>query len=230
MIRNQRGFTLAETLIAVTILGMIGGLTFGTFSRAMEARRRASEITEHYHQVRQAMQRMSREISMAYLSEHKNCEEPRSGTIFTGKRASSGMRLDFTSFSHTKMTADANESDQNELSFYVDRDPNDAQKSVLMRREQARIDDEPDEGGVAEVLADNITSLSFEFYNPKDDRWENEWDSTNFDFRGRLPMFVKIELKTTDEHGREETFVTKTRVFLKTALLIPGGGFVKCPE
>src|SRR5262245_4552515 len=124
---KQRGFTLAEVLIAVAILAMIGVLTYGTFARAMEAREQAGRITERYHEIRQAMQRMSREISMAYLSEHKNCQEPRSETVFTANRTAGGSRLDFASFSHTKTAPDANESDQNELSYFIERDPDDPQ-------------------------------------------------------------------------------------------------------
>lgn len=226
--RSARGFTLAEALIAVAILGMIGLLTAGTFSRAMDARERALAITSHYHEIRQAMQRMSREISMAFLSEHKNCEDPRTDTLFVGRRALGGMRLDFTSFSHTKTQKDANESDQNELSYFVERDPDDPKKQVLMRREQARIDDEPDKGGKQQVLAENVTELRFEFYDSKDDRWRDDWDTESSDYKGRMPMFVSIELKAKGLKGEEETFVTKTRVFLQKPMLIVGGGFAPC--
>ncbi len=226
-----RGFTLAEALIALTILAMIGGLTYGTFSRAMSARDQAGRITGHYHQVRQAMLRMSREIETAFLSEHRYCEEPRSKTLFASKRTGAGMRLDFTSFSHDKHVKDANESDQNELGYWVGRDREDSNKSVLIRREQARIDDEPDEGGTENVIAEGVTELSFEFYDARQDRWDEEWDTTRADYRGRLPKYVRIEMKIKDPNGKEETFVTKTRVFLQQPIFIVGtGGVGKCAE
>ena len=53
----------------------------------MSARERATEITDRYHMVRQAMLRMIAEISMAFLSWHKDCADPRTSTIFLGKRA-----------------------------------------------------------------------------------------------------------------------------------------------
>ena len=107
---------------------------------------------------------MSREISQAFISEHRFCDDPRTRTLFAGKRASNGMRLDFTSFSHFKIGADQNESDQNELSYFVDSDPEDPKKLALMRREQTRIDEEPEEGGRIQVLAENISEVNFEFY------------------------------------------------------------------
>jgi general secretion pathway protein J len=227
---RARGFTLIEVTIAVAILALIGVVTYGTFARAMEARDQASRITTHYHQVRQAMLRMSHELEMAFLTRHKDCDDPRTDTKFVSSNAGSGMRLDFTSFSHMKMQADANESDQNELSYYVGRDPDGGNEQALIRREQKRIDEESDEGGGEDALAHGVNSLSFEFYDPKQDRWEDSWDSTSSDYKGRVPLFVRIELKVKDPTGKEETFVTKTRIFLQQAMYIPGGGFAPCMD
>ncbi len=228
--RGHLGFALVEVVVAVGILGLIGLLTMGTFSRAMDSRDRAEELTEHYRQVRQAMLRMAREISAAYLSHHHNCERPHSLTIFKAKSASNGMRLDFTAFSHFKTRADANESDQEELSYFVDEDPDSPNKHVLMRRSQARVDEEPDEGGTAQVLAENVTELRFEFYDAKNDRWEDEWDTTQSDHRDKLPLFVAIHLTTIDPQGKEEKLTTKTRTYVREPILIAGTGFSRCLE
>ena len=48
------GFSLTEVLIAVTILGMMGTMTFGTFSSAVNSREVALEIAEREHEVRLA--------------------------------------------------------------------------------------------------------------------------------------------------------------------------------
>ena len=225
-----RGFSLLEVMIAVTVLGLIGALAYGTVARAADARDRTLAITRHYHGVRQAMLRMSREISMAYLSHHRDCEEERTRTAFHGHSAGGGMRLDFTAFSHFKSLADANESDQEELSYFVDDDPDRQGEKALIRRSQLRIDDDPEEGGTEEVLARGVTELELEFYDAKEDRWDDSWDSTSLDTKDRLPMFVKLTLKVKNDKGQPETFVTKTRVVLKQAILIPGTGFSRCPE
>ena len=228
--RAQRGFTLMEALLAVTILAMIGGLTFGTFGRVMDARERAGAITARYHQMRQAMARMARELSMAFLSQAKDCSDIRSQTIFRGQREANGMRLDFTSFSHVKMQVDAKESDQNELSYYVAADPNVAGRKNLMRREQAPIDDRPDRGGTPQILAEDVDSLQFSFYNAKTDRWEDDWDNTSVDTRARLPKFVQIKLVAPGPSGVKQTFTTKTRIFVLEALMIPGTQTIPCIE
>ena len=44
-------------------------------------------------------------------------------TAFVGTDSGNGSRIDFTSFSHQRLYRDAHESDQNELSYYIDDDP-----------------------------------------------------------------------------------------------------------
>ena len=234
--RSQRGFALLEAVIAAAIFGLIGMLVFGTFSRTMDARDRAQMMTDYYHQARQAMLRMSREIQTAFLSPNKDCDDPRSETLFVAKRSSRGSRLNFTSFSHYKIRADANESDQNEISYFVDQHPDDPQRDALFRREQSPIDDEADEGGIAYVLAEDVKEINFEFYDGEEDRWEDEWDSDSHDFRDsrnrpRLPLFVTIRMKVEDPLGEEEEFVTKTRLLLNRPLSSGVGlGFAECWE
>ena len=208
----------------------IGVLSFGTFASAVQSQERAEAVSDKYHQIRQALLRMSREISQAFISEHRFCDDPRTRTLFVGERSSNGMRLDFTSFSHFKIGADQNESDQNELSYFVDADPEDPKTMSLMRREQTRIDEEPEEGGLIQVLAENIAEVNFEFYDPREDRWEDEWDTEDRELKGRLPLFVKIELVVPVSGAKDEKFVTKTRVYLRESLLIPGTGFSKCRD
>ncbi len=229
---RARGFSLAEAMVAIAILALIGALTYGTFARAMDARDRAERITSHYHQTRQAMLRMAREISMAFLSRHKECGDPRSDTMFVSGREQGSARLDFTSFSHVKTNKDANESDQNVLSYYLERDSTSAGATglLLMRREKARIDERPKDDGVAQVLAPGIDELAFQFYDAKQDRWEDEWDSQSSEYRYRLPLFVRIEIKAKDLNGKQETFVTKTRIFLQKPILILGTGFTAAAD
>lgn len=227
---NERGFSLMEVMIAVSILTFIGMLTFGVFTNTMKSRDAAAEITSHYHSIRQAMLRMTREVSMAFLSIHKDCEDPRNDTLFALDRQGGGYRLDFTSFGHFRMRADANESDQNEVSYYVDRDPDDSKKRALMRRSQPRIDEDPDEGGDERVLARGINRFEVEVYDDKQDRWIDEWDTRNLDFRDRLPMFVRFTLKVDGLNGKEEIFTTKARVFLRDSISFFGTNFARCPQ
>lgn len=228
--RGARGLALAEITIAVAVLGLIGMLSYGVFSRTLNARAQAGEVTEYYHMVRQGMLRMAREVSMAYLTLHRDCEDPRTESLFVADRRGSGYRLDFISFGHFKTRADANESDQNEVSYFIDRDPDDSKKKALFRRASPRIDDEADEGGVEQVLVRGVDSFDMEFYDEQTDRWIDDWDTQSIDFRDRLPLFVRFNLTVIDPRGSEEKFTTKARIVLRDAIRFVGTGFSRCPE
>lgn len=227
---RHNGFSLFEVMIAVAILGFIGMLTFGTFSRAMDGKERAEEITGYYHSVRQSMLRMSREIENTFITMHHDCEDARTRSVFATQNSSGGTRLDFTAFTHYKVRADANEDDQEEIGYYIGPNPDDKKYTALIRRSDARIDAKPTEGGVEQILAPRVTKLDFEFYDQKADRWVDEWDTRNMDYRDRLPMFVSIKATFINPQQKEETFTVKTRIVLRNAILIAGTGFVRCAD
>jgi len=215
---KQRGFNLMEVMIAVVIMSFIMAILGGTLVRQMETKEMIDQHAERQNTARIALLRMSREISMAYLSKHQNCIEKRTETLFKGKSGSREPLL-FTSFAHYKWRRDAHESDQNEISYYVDSDPTETGKKALFRRESRRITDEPGETGSEYVLAHDVEELELRFYNPDTDRWEDEWDTTKSDHKFRLPLFVRIELTLPmPNKAKAEIFSTQSRIMLQDAL------------
>ena len=67
---SRAGFTLLEVMIAVAVLGLIGGLTWKSFDAASDLKSRIERAEERDQTVRGAMNRIAREVSMAFLSEH----------------------------------------------------------------------------------------------------------------------------------------------------------------
>jgi hypothetical protein len=174
--------------------------------------------TERQNTARIALLRMAREISMAYVSKHHSCLEKRTDTLFKGKSGSREPLL-FTSFAHYKWRRDAHESDQSEISYYIDTDPTETGKKALFRRESRRITDESGQSGAEYVLAHDVGNLELRFYNPDTDRWEDEWDTTKSEKKFRLPLFVKIELTLPmPNKQKDETFTTQSRIMLQDAL------------
>ena len=161
---------------------------------------------------------MAREVSMAYITKHYNCVERRTQTLFKGKSGSKEP-LVFTSFSHYKWRRDAHESDQSEITYYIDTDPDDSKNKALFRKESRRITEKAGETGKENVLAHDVESLDLKFYNPDTDTWEDEWDTTRSERRFKLPLFVKLELKLPMPHGQKaQTFTTQSRIMLQDAL------------
>jgi len=118
MIRRRtadRGMTLLEVLVSVAILALVSTLIYGAFDGMQRARNGIERIDDRYHQGRQAMSRMSRELQAAFLS----LQQPQlytaalRTTLFLGTDSGQNDRVDFTSFSHRRLLRNVHESDQN---------------------------------------------------------------------------------------------------------------------
>lgn len=138
--------------------------------------------------------------------------------MFKYEDASPLPALHFSSFAHQVFLKDAKESDQAEISYFGEVDPEDRQVVNLMRREAPRIDGDWDEGGRAYVLAEGVKELELRFFDPRKDDWTDEWDTEKPEFAGRLPTVVEIKLTIEDEDGKDLSFVTKTRINLTDEL------------
>ena len=160
---------------------------------------------------------------MAYTSAQRNPDESLQPmiTAFIAKQKGTGTRLDFTSFSHIRLYRDAHESDQNELSYFVTDHPEDSSRDVLARREQRRVDEDPQEGGISQILVDDVISFELSFLDPLSGEWLSSWDTTQAAMQpNRLPSQVKILLTIPNIRGRgpDQTFGTRAAIPIRFAL------------
>ena len=218
----RRGFTLIEVMIAVSILAIVSTLIYGSFARTFEVREFVSAVQERYHGARLALERMAREISMAFIYDCRELDTPtgerRFRTIFKVERSGRIDQMVFSSFSHLRLVRDANETDQNVLTYYGDDDPDDPGVTNLMRREKIRIDGEPEEGGEAMVLCHDVESLHFELWDETKQDWVEEWDCSQIERQNQMPKLVRITLTVINEYGEEMPFTTITRIFVNKPL------------
>jgi general secretion pathway protein J len=215
--------TLIEAMIAITILGIVTTLVYGGFAQTMENKRRVEAQGDRAQVVRVAMERMVRELAQAYVSVHVN-PNPQFQTMLTcfhGYREGRASRVDFTSFSHRRLYRDAHESDQNELSYFVARHPDGRDRRVLARREQRRIDAEPDRGGQITILVEDVEDFQLEYLDPQTLDWLDEWDATPAGGQAnRLPVQVRITLALPGliQRSRTERYVTRASIPITWAL------------
>lgn len=190
---RSRGLTLLEVMIAVAVLTLVSVLIYGAFSAIARGKQTAGLLSERYRIGRVAMTRMSRELSMAFLSLH-NAMLPQLNTRITTFQGRSN-RVDFAAFAHRRLLKDAHESDQCELSFFTNSNPKKSGQLDLARREQTIIDDQPGKGGVSQVMVDDIDTFALKYLDPMTGMWTETWDTTSIAGQpNRLPLQVEIYL------------------------------------
>ncbi len=211
----KRGFTLLEIILAVAVLALVGTMIYGGFSQTSLNKARVEEDVDRSRVVHMALERMARELQMAFVSTHANPSPDLRvvETAFIGKDNSDEDRIDFTSFSHRRLYRNARESDQNEISYFVTDHPDDPDVRILARREQNRIDEDPRRGGKSQIMVEGVEGFNLEYYDPLLSDWVQTWDTENtLSQPNRLPTQVRITLTVTDPRRPRATQTFGTRV------------------
>ncbi|HLV60694.1 MAG TPA: type II secretion system protein GspJ [Fredinandcohnia sp.] len=216
---RARGFTLMELMISIGILAIIAGLVYGSFSPIWQAREEVEAQADRYHAIRLAMERMRRDLSMAFISDRYDYKHFRERpTHFVGENAGDRDRLRFTTFAHVRLYVDAKESDQAIVEYRIDADPEDRSSQALIRRVKPVIDDDPERGGTEMVLVSGVRGLNFEYWDVEKEEWVDEWDTTDVAWANRLPYRVRITLTADGDDGKPRKYVTQARIQLTSPL------------
>lgn len=211
--RASRGLTLLEVMVAVAIIAMMSMLLYGVFDNMGRSRKTEALIVERSRQGREAMARMVREMSAAYLTMHNPPVLGNATRIisFVGQNSTPFDRVDFAAFAHVRTQRDTKESDQAEIGYFVVRNPDDTDAFDLVRREQAPPDTDPKRGGIVNVLVENVETFDVKYLDPTTGSWVESWDTTQASGQyNRMPMEVRITLALKGmPQGLPSRFTTK---------------------
>jgi general secretion pathway protein J len=214
---RQAGFTLVEVLLAVGIVVTITTLLWAAFSSTLRIKRNTEEMQDRYHTIHLALDRMARDLNLAYLSQNELPSVIDRRTYFVYQP---GMqtRLDFSYLGHQHLYRDAREGDSAIVSYYVGPDPDDRRRTHLWRRESRRLVTQPElqkTAGEAFVICPDVVSLSARFFDARQNDWRDEWNTTTADGQpNRLPTRVHLEVLLKDDRGVNATFTTDARIHL----------------
>jgi general secretion pathway protein J len=214
---RSRGMTMIEIMVAIGILAGIAVFIHGVMVSLSNGKKGEGMRAERAHQGREAMQRIVRDLSAAYLTQHvpQNQALVTQRTAFVGRSGTPFDRLDFTAFAHLRTERDAHESDQAEVGYFVAKDPDVADKMDLVRREQTPIDFEPLKGGVRNVVAEDVEQFDLRYFDPMTGMWVETWDTMQVSGQpNRLPMEVEITLVLKGVGGGP-SYSYRTKVFLQ---------------
>jgi general secretion pathway protein J len=219
---RARGMTLLEIMVSVAILGMIAILIYGAFDSLSRGKKGEGIRTDRARQGRQALARIARDVQSAFLSLHQpqNVALQTRVTAFIGQHSTPYDRLDFAAFAHRRFEANAKESDQAEVGYFVSPDPEKEGKMDLVRREQTPIDLDPKRGGVVNVVAEDVESFSLKYLDPTTGMWTETWDTTQALMQqNRMPLSVRINLVLKGvPNGTPSTFTTKVMLPMQQPL------------
>lgn len=220
---RSRGMTLIEVMVAVAVMAAVAVLIHGVMTSLSNGKKGEGMRADRVHQGREAMQRMVRDLSAAYISMHvppiQALQTER--TAFVGRSSSNFDRLDFTAFAHMRTERDSHESDQAEVGYFVVKDPDVDDKMDLVRREQTPIDYDPLRGGIVNVVAENVDEFHVRYMDPITGQWVTTWDSMQVTGQpNRLPLEVEItlEIKGVAEDAPPYRYVTKVFIPMQQPL------------
>jgi len=190
---SRHAFTLIEVMVAVALLTMIGMVVVTTMRNSLMARDMLAQNDGVQQSARVALERVSQEIRLAYLTSSTTAVNTYQ-TIFIARDNDPVDELWFTSLSHRPMYKNTHECDQTEISIWSEPDPENPNLQVLLHRESARIDEEPDQDGVILPLAHGVKRFDLRFLDGTDGEWMEEWSTIGTETPNRLPRAVKLVL------------------------------------
>ena len=220
---QSRGLVLIEVLIAIGVLAFLTLIIYGAMSSMQRSREGVRRINDRFREGRMAMARIERDLSAAYISNHRPIDESITvvNTAFIGTRGTPADRLDFNAFSNIRLDENSRESDQAEISYFGSPDPEHNGVTDLARRINPHLDLEPERGGRVQVLATDIDLFDLEYLDPMTGQWSETWDTTQaLDQENRMPLQVRVLLVL---NGGKRTGVGRARGTLRfvTKVSIP---------
>ena len=200
---KDKGFTLIEILISLTLLVIVLGAVYSTFFSVQRALERFDKISLKYHETRTALDMMRREVEGA-LVRNTGADESikaRAGFVIKDRDVfgKSTSTLDLTAFSFKG-------SNLNTISYYVTEKDG---KLDLLKSEM------PAAAPSKEYKVDIVEGIeSFTVETIFNQKWVRTWDS---DLTGKLPEIVRISIEF-DDNGKFVTLTEYARPKVDTKL------------
>jgi len=200
---KRKAFTLIEVLVASVILVIIVGSMTIIFLQANKAWSETEARLQVYQNSREALNAMSRDIACAYQS-----------TSTLAKLDYDGTTLYFTAAVNSNY--DTNEYDLSIVGYRESTTLTNTLEKYKEDYDGSQLDPWVVDPNCWNPLAENITALSFEFYDHEGSPpgWFSTWDSS-VGGNDYLPQAIKITIDAEDKQARfSKTF--ETTVYIPT--------------
>jgi len=204
---NNRGFTLAEVLIASTISAFVTLVAVGALKTITDGAQAVSKAAETTTELRFAARMMANDLANLYRD-----PDPKKMKLVAsseGLETGGPMFLTFYMAGRVKARAGQPEGDVYEVEYLLStQDDLEAEepteKSLLMRRLWPNPDKQRDPGGILSTIAEEVGAMQMNFFDGK--QWSSEWPEE----MQSIPQLVEVTLISRPK-GRgipmRETFV-----------------------
>ena len=193
----QQGFTLIEVMVSLAMISIMAIMAYHTVANSSKIKKITEKRIDRYAKIRTALNKLSRDLRMAYVSLGEDMNQPFRRTYFKALNEFGGIHLSFSTFAHNIRVAGRGESESCIVEYTLIDDENHPGKLALLRRETHRLEykEASEIPGDTWVILDNIEALEFSFYDSTRDEWLEEWNTTSIDGQSnRLPMYIRIHL------------------------------------
>jgi hypothetical protein len=191
--RMTMAFTLVEVLVALTLCALIMTSIVSSVRTLSSVRDRMERRKARLQEARHALQT----IVDALRNVRRDSTAPDHAVIGkNGGRGAGNDRINLLVVSDHRSRPGGAESDQYETGFYLTKPPGRPWPVLLCRKDHG-LDDYPEEGGMATVVAEGITGLSFEYFTGT--KWQSDWS----DLEPKSPLAVRVTVAAVDPDSRE---------------------------
>jgi hypothetical protein len=190
--RLTTAFTLVEVLVAMTLCGLIMMSIVSSVRTLSGVKDRMERRKARLQEARHALQT----IVGALRNVRRDSVAPDHAIIGkSGGRGAGNDRINLLVVDDRRSRPDGAESDQYETGFYLSKPPGRPWPVLLCRKDHA-LDDFFEEGGMATVVAEGITGLTFEYFTGM--KWQNDWS----DLEPKAPSAVRVTVAAVDSDMR----------------------------
>jgi len=207
-VRNK-GFTLAEVLVASTISAFIALVGVGALKAVSDSAQIVNHASETVGEVRFAARTLAGDLANLYRDpDTKNMKLVGASQ---GSATGGPPYMTFYMVGRAKARAAQPEGDVYEVEYVLGQRQQEeagtnieAESTVLFRRLWPNPDEEREPGGILTVIAENIVIFQIQFFDGE--QWADEWPEE----MESIPDLIEVTLGTLPEGQREpviETFV-----------------------
>jgi type II secretion system protein J len=204
-------------LVSLAIFTIISLGTVRQIQQIASTKKSSFEDLDTYNNIRAALSMIRTDLSQTFHVPYDELgsdvkqrilqNQPVAHTMFDGRK----KELIFTTLSHRNYYRGRRESEQTEISYFLNGKQGRKLPS-LMKRESELIDGDLYQGGSIYTLLDDVVELEFNYWDEKTGKWVDDWGSDTTAYRDRFPLAVKIKLTAIGQNEQKLKVETKFKV------------------